>query len=85
MLASQLSKQRLEHRMCFLHLLPNACFPSQQGLPFRGDGNELDSNYMQLICLHSENIPNLVDWIKQRTDKYTSSDNKNEMIQVMAK
>ena len=67
MLASQLATQRVERRKCFLHLLSNARFLSRQGLPFRGDGNELDSNYMQLIRLRSENTKDLVDWITQKT------------------
>ena len=84
MVASQLTTQRLERRKCFLHLLSNARFLSRQGLPFRGDGNELDSNYMQLIRLRFENTKDLVDWIKQKTDKYTSPESQNEMIQVMS-
>ena len=84
MLASQLAAQWLERRKCFLHLLSNTRFLSRQRLPFRGDGNELDSNYMQLIRLRSENTKDLVDWIKQKTGKYTSPESQNEMIQVMS-
>ena len=84
MLASQLAAQRLESRKCFLHLLSNTRFLSRQGLPFCGDGNELDSNYMHLICLRSENTKDFVDWMKQNKGKYTSPESQNEMIQVMS-
>ena len=47
MLSSQLAKQHLESRKCFLKLLSDARFLSRQGLAFRGDGNESDSNIMQ--------------------------------------
>ena len=83
-LSSQLAKQRLERRKCFLKLLSNARFLSRQGLTFRGDGNELDLNFMQLLNLRSEDNCNLVDWVKQKTDKYTSPEMQNEMVKVMA-
>ena len=84
MLSSQLAKERLERRKCLLKLLSNARFLSRQGLAFRGDGEELDSNFMRLIYLRSEDNTKLVDWMKQKTDKYTSADIQNEMVKVMA-
>ena len=84
MLSSQLAKERLEHRKCLLNLLSNARFLSRQGLAFRGDVEESDSNFMQLIYLRSEDNPKLVDWVHQKTDKYTSHDMQNEMVKVMA-
>ena len=84
LLSLQLSKERLERRKCFLKLLSNVRFLSRQGLAFRGDGNEHDSNFMQLIHLRSEDNSMLVDWIQQKTDKYTSGEMQNEMIKVMA-
>ena len=41
--------------------LSNARFLSRQGLAFRGDGEELDSNFMRLIYLRSEDNTKLVD------------------------
>ena len=84
MLSSQLAKEQLERRKCLLKLLSNARFLSRQGLAFRGDGEELDSNFMRLIYLRSEDNTKLVDWMKQKTDKYTSADIQNEMVKVMA-
>ena len=84
MLSSQLAKERLERQKCLLKLLSNARFLSRQGLAFRGDGEELDSNFMRLIYLRSEDNTKLVDWMKQKTDKYTSADIQNEMVKVMA-
>ena len=84
MLSSQLAKERLERRKCLLNLLSNARFLSRQGLAFRGDVEESDSNFMRLIYLRSEDNPKLVDWIHQKTDKYTSHDMQNEMVKVMA-
>ena len=51
---------------------------------FRSDSEELDSNFTQLIYLRSEDNAKLVDWMKQKTDKYTSADIQNEMLKTMA-
>jgi len=40
--------------------------------------------FMRLIHLRSEENTKLVDWIKQKVDKYTSGDMQNEMVKVMA-
>ena len=84
MLSSQLAEERLERRKCFLKLLSNVRFLSRQGLAFRGDGEESDSNFRRLILLRSEDDSKLIDWIKQKTNKYTSAEMQNEMIKVMA-
>ena len=81
LLSTQLAKERSERRKCFLKLLSNVRFLSRQGLAFRGDGNESDSNFMQL---HSEDDSRPSQWIMQKTDKYTSGEMQNEMIKVMA-
>ena len=84
MLSSQLAKERLERRKCLLKWLSNARFLSRQGLAFRDDGEELDSNFVRLIYLRSEDNTKLVDWMRQKTDKYTSADIQNEMVKVIA-
>ena len=84
MLSSQLAKERLERRKCLLKLLSNARFLSRQGLAFHGSGEESDSNFMRLINLRSEDNVKLVDWIKQKTDRYTSATIQNKMVKVMA-
>ena len=64
LLSTQLAKERLERRKRFLKLLSNVRFLSRQGLAFHGDGDESDSNFMQLICLRSEDNSKLVEWIQ---------------------
>ena len=81
MLSSQLAKER---RKCLLNLLSNVRFLLRQGLAFRGDVSKSDSNFMRLIYLRSEDNHKLVDWVHQKTDKYTSHDMQNEMVKVMA-
>ena len=47
MLYSQLAKQRLERRKCFLELLSNV-FLLRQGLVFHGYDDEADLNFIRL-------------------------------------
>ena len=60
-------------------------FLARQGLPFRGHRDESESNFTQLLRLQGEDDPRIEQWIKKRTDKYTSSDIQNEILTVMAK
>ena len=57
---------------------------SQDSFAFRGDGNESDLYFMWLLNLRSEDDSNLADWVKQKTDKYTSPEMQNEMVKIMA-
>ena len=81
-LSSQLAKQQIERRKCFLKLLLNIRFLSRK--PFRGDGDESDSNFMQLLTLRSKHDGSLINWMKQKTNKYTSAEMQNEMMKVLA-
>ena len=65
-------------------LLSNVRFLARQGLPLRGDGDECDSNYLQLLKLRGDDDSRVFDWLKQKMDKYTSPVMQNEMIRVMA-
>ena len=80
MLSSQLTKQHQERRK----LLSNAHFLARQGLTFRGDRDEANSNFMQLISLCSEDDSQLTQWVMQMSDKYTSLKMQNEMVKTMA-
>ena len=59
-------------------------FLARQALALRSDGDESDSNYMQLLKLRGEDDTKVFDWLRKKTDKYTSADMQNEMIRVMA-
>lgn len=83
-LSSQLAEDRRERRQCFLKIFSNVRFLARQALPLRGDGDECDSNYMQLLKLRGEDDARVYDWLKKKTDKYTSGEMQNEMMKVMA-
>ena len=60
--------------------MSNVRLLSRQPLPLRGDGDEMDSNFTQLLKLPGEDDPIIFEWIKKKTDKYTSGEMQNEMI-----
>ena len=68
----------------FLKIISSIRFLSRQGMALRGDRNDEDSNFLQLLQLKAEDDPGLLEWLKQKTNKYTSHEMQNEIIKVMA-
>ena len=50
----------------------------------RGHGDELDSNFNQLLKLRSEDDLRVSQWLKRKTDKYTLADIQNEILKTMS-
>ena len=84
MLSSQHAQQKMENRECLLKVLANLKFLARQGLPLRGDGDDSDSNFIQLLKLRARDDKPLAAWLERKTDKYLSHDMQNELLQVMA-
>ena len=53
LLSSLLSQQKKENRECLVKILSNLKFLARQGLPLCGDGDESDSNFIQLMKFHA--------------------------------
>ena len=77
-------REKLERRQCLLKILSNVRFLARQGLPLRGHGSEIDSNFIQLLKLRAQDDSRIEGWLTQRTDKYTSAEIQNEILKVMA-
>jgi len=58
------------NRECLLKILSNIQFLARQGIAFCGDGDEVDSNFMQLLKLHGIDDPRIETWVKRKTDMY---------------
>ena len=85
LLSSQHAKEKANNRQMMLKLLSNVRYMARQGLPLRGDGEEDDSNYNQLLRLRGTDDARVLDWIKRKNDKYTSPDIQNEMLEILGK
>lgn len=59
-------------------------FLAEQGLPFRGDGDEQNSNFNALLSLREEDDPAIGAWVKRSGSNYTSPQIQNEILKIMA-
>ncbi len=84
MLSSAHAEEQSRSRQCLLIIAENIRFLARQGIALRGDGNEADSNFTQLLHLRAIHQPQLLPWLKRKSDKYTSPQIQNELLKVMA-
>lgn len=57
-------------RQCLLKILSNVAFLAQQGLPFRGDGDKSNSNFIQLLKLCGLDDPIIGEWKSKTSIPY---------------
>lgn len=84
MILSERAQTKKQNRECLLKILSNMKFLARQGLPPRGDGNETDSNFTQLMNLSAKDDPQFAEWLEKKTDKYVSPNVQNELLKIMA-
>lgn len=84
MLSKQHADMKKFNRECLLKVLSNLQFLARQGIAIRGDGDEVDSNFIQLLKLRGKDDPRIESWMQRKTDKYLSHDIQNELLKVMA-
>ena len=84
LLVTQLAREKEHNRKMFLKIISSIRFLSRQGMALRGDRNDENSNFLQLLQLKAEDDPGLLEWLKRKTNKYTSHEMQNEIIKVMA-
>ena len=84
MLSKQHADTKKENRECLLKILCNIQFLARQGIAFCGEGDEVDSNFMQLLILRGKDGPRIETWVQRKTDKYVCHDIQNELLKVMA-
>ena len=77
-LSQQHEQGKLENRHCFLKVLSNIRFLVHQGLPLRVMEME------KLFRLRGEDDHKVLDWVKKKTNKYTSLEIQNEILKLMA-
>ena len=82
-LQRELTKQKSENRQMLLKILSNIRFLARQSIAIRGDGDEENSNFIQLFKLRGEDDPKFSKWLEKKTDKYVSADIQNEFLKVM--
>ena len=85
MLSSQHAEEKKGNRQYLLHVIMTIRFLACQGLALRGDGDEKDSNFLQLLMLRAEDNPNIKVMLEKKRMKYTCHEIQNEILSIMAK
>ena len=84
MLSKAHAQEKRKNGEVLLKILSNLRFLARQACAIRGDGNEVDSNFMQLFKLRGEDNPKIYEWMLKRANKYTSHDIQNDILKVLA-
>ena len=71
------SKEKRDNRECLLKILSSVRFLARQGLALLGDGDESDSNNIQLLQLRGKDNPKALEWLKRRNEMYTCSNSSS--------
>ena len=62
-LSQQHAAQKLYNRQALYQIISSVRFLVRHGLPLRGDGNESDGNFHQLLLMKAEEDHNLAEWL----------------------
>ena len=57
------ASEKLENRKALSTILRVTAFLARQGLPLRGDGDEKDSNFNQLLLFEPKENSNISNWL----------------------
>ena len=84
LLSTAHANEKESNRKYLLKIAQTVRYLARQGLPLRGDGNEIDSNFAQLLLLRANDDPKIHEYLAKKTDKYNSPQIQNELLQIMA-
>ena len=76
--------EKEKNREYLLKVLSSVRFLARQGLALRGDGDEQDSNLMQLLQLRGEDYEPIRKFLGKQQLKYTSHQVHNELLSIMS-
>ena len=65
LLVTQLARVKEHNHKMFLKIISSIGFLSRQGMAIRGDRNDEDSSFLQLL---QEDDPGLLEWLKRKTN-----------------
>ena len=65
------AEEKLRNRAYILKIFQSIQFLARQGLALRGDQNDSESNFLQLMKLRGADDDNVIKHLAQNTDKYT--------------
>jgi len=84
MLSSDHAKEKRDNTEYLLKVFENVQFLARQGLSLRGDGDEQNSNFIQLLYLRSKDYPSILQYMQKKTDKYCCHQIQDSILETMA-
>ena len=85
MLSTEHQREKQINRGMLLKIILSIKYLARQGIALRGDGDEENGNFMQALRMRGEDDPLLMDWIRRKTNKYTSHEIQNKILKIMAR
>ena len=64
------AEDKSDNRDSMRKILFSIRFLACQGISFRGDGDECDGNYIQILTVRGEDDSHIKEWLKRKNDKY---------------
>lgn len=80
----QVESEQSKCRDALMVILSNLRFLARQGLPFRGNSNDENSNFKQINKLRAEDSVSFQEWLNRKSDKYDSPAIQNELLNIMS-
>lgn len=74
------SKAKKNNRKCLLTIIPNLKFLARLLCVISGDGDESNSNFMQLLKLSGRSNPKVYEWIINKSNNFTSHNIQNDIL-----
>ena len=84
MLSKAVSEEKVTNRQILYKIVSITWYLARQGLPLRGEGTEINSNFMQLFLMQGESDPRILEWLKRKSNRYTYPDIQNEILMLMS-
>ena len=84
--SAEQAAEKARNQKVFMLILSNLHFLARQELAMRGDGNDSNGNFIQLLhlrCLESTGV-DVDKWLARRLNKFTSLEVPNECLQLTA-
>ena len=80
LLSVEYYREKKENQAYLLHVISTVLYLARQGLPLRGDGDDQESNFYQLLLLRGEDLPVIKSVLQKKQPKYTSHEIQNEIM-----
>lgn len=77
------AREKQKNRQILLKIIEIIQYLGRQGIPLRGH-DVAESNFMQLLQLRGRDDCRIYEWIKKKTNKYTSPVIQNELLSLLS-